>query len=602
MDVKQVALTRRRFRNGTVCIAGTVLLLLTRVSFVSGQEKFGDVYAIKAGRIVTVTQGIIQNGTIIIRDGIIEAVGKDLVIPAEAEIIEEDTMVVYPGLIDAHTSLALVKTEKKEQPTQPGAQPSRTPAAPLTTMMSPEKLTANMLNPKDTSIKKVRETGVTTVLTVPDQGIFIGQSALINLQGDKPEEMVLKSPVALHLGYSRQRGAYPATLMAVIAFQNQSLLDAQHHKLQWDRYNKQKRGWRRPLPNKSLDALLPALEGRQPVIISANRENEMKRALKLADEYNLDYILSGAVEGWRIVDRLKARMKPILLSLNFPKPESVTGYSFQLKIEGPSKEESKKAKAKPKPEEKKETKPGEKEKQEAKPVQKKEKDKEKDKEMAELYANAGVLHKAGVKFAFTSGGLKKPADFIKNAAKTIEYGLPKEEALKALTIHPAQIFGVVDQIGSIEEGKIANLIITTRELFDEKTKVKYVFVDGKKNKIEEPKKKKAEGEPSVNVSGTWDITITSPMGDVSVTVTLTQSGSDVTGGFKSEIGSTSVYDGSVAGNEIQFSVKLPMGGQPFELVFNGTVEEETMEGTIDLGEMGSAEWQGTKTSGPGLHF
>ena len=564
MEVKTVARTRRRLRNGTVCIAAAILLILSSLSFVSGQDKFGDVYAIKAGRIVTVTQGIIHNGMIIIRDGIIEAVGRDLVIPVEAEIIEEDTMVVYPGLIDAQTSLALVKTEKKEQPTQAGAQPSRIPAGPSPTMMSPEKLSADMLNPKDTGIKKVRETGVTTVLTVPDQGIFIGQSALINLQGDKPEEMILKSPVAMHLGYSRQRGVYPSTLMAVIAFQHQSLLDAQYHKLQWDRYNKQKRGWRRPQPNKSLDALLPALEGQQPVIILANRENEMKRALKLADEYNLDYILSGAVEGWRVVDMLKARMKPILVSLNFPKPESVTGYSFQLKIEGPSKE--------------------------------------KEKEMAELYANAGVLHKAGIKFAFTSGSLKKPADFIKNAAKTIEYGLPKEEALKALTIYPAQIFGIADQIGSIEEGKIANLILTTRELFDEKNRVKYVFVDGKKIKIKEPKKKKAEGEPEVNVSGTWDITITSSMGDVSVTITLTQSGSDVTGEFKSEVGSTSVYDGSVGGNEIQFSVKLPIGDQPVELVFNGTVEEDTMEGTIDLGEMGSAEWEGTKTSGPDLRF
>jgi imidazolonepropionase-like amidohydrolase len=593
MELKPVAPTRKRLRNGTVFIAGAILLILSSLSFVLGQDKFGDVYAIKAGRIVTVTQGIIHDGTIIIRDGIIEAVGRDLVIPVEAEIIEEDTMVVYPGLIDAQTSLALVKTEKKEQPTQAGAQPSRTPAGPLPTMMSPEKLSVDMLNPKDPGIKKVRETGVTTVLTVPDQGIFIGQSALINLQGNKPEEMILKSPVAMHLGYSRQRGVYPSTLMAVIAFQHQSLLDAQYHKLQWDRYNKQKRGWRRPQPNKSLDALLPALEGRQPVIILANRENEIKRALELADEYNLDYILSGAVEGWRVVDMLKARMKPILVSLNFPKPESVTGYSFQLKIEGPSKEQPKKAKERPKSEEKKEAKPEEK---------KEEKDKEKEKEMAELYANAGVLHKAGIKFAFTSGSLKKPADFIKNAAKTIEYGLPKEEALKALTIYPAQIFGIADQIGSIEEGKIANLILTTRELFDEKTKVKYVFVDGKKIKIKEPEKKKAEGEPEVNVSGTWDVTITSPMGDVSVTITLTQSGSDVTGEFKSEVGTTSVYEGSVGGHEIQFSVKLPIGDQPMELVFNGTVEEETMEGTIDLGEMGSAEWEGTKTSGPGLRF
>ena len=597
----QLRLTDWRRRKKRMTIAkGTVMLCVFLMACSLSYAGIGDVYAIKAGHIVTVTMGVIENGTIIIRDGIIEAVGKDIVIPAGAEIIKEDTMYVYPGLIDAHTSLALAKSDEKERPTQDRG---RAPSGPSPTMMSPEKLTADMLNPKDAKIKKVRETGVTTALTVPDQGIFIGQSVLINLYGEKSEEMILKSPVAMHLGYSRQRGVYPSTLMAVIAFQKQKLLDAQHHKLLWDRYKKQKRGWKRPAPNKSLDALVPVLEGRQPVIISANKENDIKRVLKLVDEFHMTPILSGIVEGWRVVDLLRGRNIPILLSLNFPKPENVTGYSFQLKVEGPAKE---KAKEKEKPKEKPETQDKPKDKTNEKTAAKekeeksKEKEKEEEKEKADLFANAGALSKAGIRFGFSSGGLKKPEDFIKNAAKTIEYGLPKEEALKAMTIYSAEILGVADQVGSLEEGKIANLIITTGELFDEKTKVKYVFVDGHKNEIEPPKKKKAEGEASVNVTGTWDVTIASPMGEVGVTITLTQSGSDVSGEFTSDFGETTVYDGSVSGNEIQFTVELPIGGQPMELVFIGTVEEDTMEGTIDLGEMGSADWEGTKTSGPGF--
>ena len=525
-----------------------------------------------------------------------------MAIPAGAEVIEEDTMYVYPGLIDAHSSLALEKPKQEEQPSTGGGRSSRTPSGPMPTMLSPEKLAADMLNPKDASIKKVRESGITTVLTVSEEGIFVGQSALINLNGDKPGEMILKSPVAMHIGYSLQRGTYPSTLMAVIAFQRQTFFDAQNHKLQWDRYRKQQRGIQRPLPNPSLDALASVLDGRQRVIITANSENEMKRALKLADEFGLDYILSGTVEGWRIADVLGARMKPILVSVEFPKPESVTGYSFKLKVEGPTQE---KAETKPEAEaeEKDKAKAGAKEeKKEDKNKEeknKKEKNKE-DEEKAELYANAGVLYQSGVKFAFTSAGLKKPEDFLKNVAKTVEHGLPKEEALKALTINPAEIFGVADQVGSIEEGKIANLIVTTGELFDEKTRVKYVFVDGKKSEVEAPKPKKAEGEATVNVSGTWDVDVTSPMGEVSVTISLKQSGSEVTGEFKSEMGSSSIYDGSVNGNKIQFSVKLPIGEQPVELVFTGTVEGDSMEGTIDLGEMGSAEWKGTKTSGPGF--
>jgi len=579
-------------KRGTILVGiGLICLILLGSPSIYGITE--DVVAIKAGQIVTVTAGVIENGTIIIRNGIIEAIGKDLVIPPGAEIIQEDTMYVYPGLIDAHTSIALQKPEQTEQSSQPGGQSSRGPVGPSPTMMSPEKLTADMLNPKDANIKKVRETGVTTVLTVPDEGIFIGQSALINLFGDASEGMILKSPVAMHLGYSRQRGVYPATLMAVIAFQKQKFYDAQHHKLLWDRYKKQKRGFQRPLPNKSLDALLPVLEGQQLVIISVNKENDIKRAIKLADEFQLNYLLSGVVEGWRVVDLLRAKNKPVLLSLNFPKPENVTGYSFQLKVEGPTKKEKPKAKTEDNEKQEGESK--------AKTEEKgKDKDKEKEKESADLYANAGALFKAGIKFCFSSGGLKKPEDFVKNAAKTIEYGLPKEEALKAMTIYPAELFGVTDQIGSIEVGKIANLVITTGELFAEETKVKYVFVDGRKNKIEKPKKKPT-GEASVNVSGTWEITVASAMGEVAVTVVLNQSGSEVTGEFKSEMGATSIYDGSVSGNAIQFSVKLPIGGQPFELVFDGTVEGDTMEGTIDLGEMGLADWEGTKTSGPGQY-
>ncbi|MFH1940750.1 MAG: amidohydrolase family protein [bacterium] len=591
---------RCRKRVGTVVGVIWIFCILTISAFaLSGTE---DVIAIKAGRIVTVTGGVIEKGTIIIRDGIIEAVGKDVAIPAGAEVIEEDTMYVYPGLIDAHSSLALEKPKQEEQPSTGGGRSSRTPSGPMPTMLSPEKLAADMLNPKDASIKKVRESGITTVLTVPEEGVFVGQSALINLNGDKPGEMILKSPVAMHIGYSLQRGTYPSTLMAVIAFQRQTFFDAQHHKLQWDRYKKQQRGIKRPVPNPSLDALAPVMDGRQKVVITANSENEMKRALKLADEFGLDYILSGTVEGWRIADVLGARMKPILVSVEFPKPESVTGYSFKLKVEGPTQE---KAETKPEAEagEKDKAKAGAKEeKKEDKNKEeknKKEKNKE-DEEKAELYANAGVLYQSGVKFAFTSAGLKKPEDFLKNVAKTVEHGLPKEEALKALTINPAEIFGVADQVGSIEEGKIANLIVTTGELFDEKTRVKYVFVDGKKSEVEAPKPKKAEGEATVNVSGTWDVDVTSPMGEVSVTISLKQSGSEVTGEFKSEMGSYSIYDGSVNGNKIQFSVKLPIGEQPVELVFTGTVEGDSMEGTIDLGEMGSAEWKGTKTSGPGF--
>jgi imidazolonepropionase-like amidohydrolase len=576
----------RRVRIG--CLLAAVLLFWGMTAQ-SNAQSVEHVYAIRAGKVVTVTQGILEDATIVVRNGIIEAVGKKVAVPVEAEVISADSLVVYPGLIDAHTELALkIPKKKEEQPGSTQTQTTETDPRLVPNLLSPDKRSFTMLNPKDAKIAKIRETGITTALTVPAKGIFIGQSALINLSGSRAEEMVLKSPVAMHLGYDGQRGLYPSTLMAVIAFQRQTFMDAQHHRFLWDRYAKQKKGWKRPLPDESLDALLPVLRGEMVVIISANRENEIKRALQLADEFKLNILISGAVEGWRVKDLLRTRQKPVLVSLNFPKPESVTGYAFQLKIEGPSKEKSKKIQKKT----------GKGESGVKKKSEEPEKDKEKEAEMKDLYANAGLLHKAGIRFAFASGGLKKPEDFIKNIAKTIEHGLPKEVALRAVTIHPAEIFGVADQIGSIEEGKIANLIVATGDLFDKETKLRYVFVDGKKAEIKEKKKPKPGEKSEVNVTGIWDVTVSTPEGDNPATLTLTQTGSDVSGELSSDLGTVSLYDGTVSGTTITFSVRLPLGDEPVEVVFNGTVEGNTIEGTLDLGEMGQVEWNAVK---PGFY-
>jgi len=561
---------QKRMLKGAVVL--WMLVFFVPCHGVVGSGEFGNVYAIKAGKIITVTGGIIENGTILVRDGIIQAVGQNIIIPPDAEVVAADTMWVYPGMIDAHTSLAL-KLPKKKEGDDAQEQQKQTPASSegkaSPELLKSDRCAADLLNPKDAKIAKVCQAGVTTVLTVPTSGIFIGQSALINLFGDTAEEMILKSPVAMHLGYQRQTGVYPSTLFGVIVYQRQTFLDAQHHQLLWDRYEKQRAGWHRPLPDKSLDALIPVLKGNLPIIISANKENEMKRAVRLAEEFGLNYMISGATEGWRVVDLLKAQKKPLLVSLNFPKPKDVTGYTFKLKVKGPEKE---------KPDEKK---------AEAK------KEEEENPEKKEIYANASVLHRAGIMLAFTSQGLKKPDEFLKNAAKAVEHGLPKEEALKAMTINPATIFGVADQVGSIEEGKIANLVITTGDMFDEKTKVKLVFIDGHKVDVEEAKKKPDE-EPAVDVTGTWEMMVTTEMGDISATVTLIQTGSEVTGTFKSEMGTSGITDGTISGSDIEFSVTLPIMDQPRELVFIGTVEEDTMEGSLDLGAMGTAEWKANR--------
>ena len=419
----------------------------------------GDVYAIKGATIIPVTSDTIKSGTIILRGGIIDDVGQSVTIPPDAMVIEAESLIIYPGLIDAHTNLCMpVPKEKKED--GESARNQDTGEA-----FAPERFSWKLLKPTKELLEKRFGMGITTALSVPDKGIFIGQSTLINLGDTEPAHMVLKPVVAMHLGYTSQK-EYPNTLMAIIAYQKQCFYNAQHHKNLWDRYNQIKRGIKRPEPNESLDALIPVLERNLPVIITANEENEIRRAVKLARQFGLEYMISGATEGWRVVDVLKAENKPVLLSMNYPKPEDVTGYSYLLEVEGPAKEEKKESK---------------------KDDAAKEKSKDEEK-IPEIFKNAAILYKAGIHFAFTSFGMKKTEDFLKNIKKAIAHDLPADAALRALTIQPARIFGVAEQTGSIEAGKIANLVITDGDIFDENTTVKYVFIDGKKMDLQEKKK------------------------------------------------------------------------------------------------------------------
>ncbi len=475
-------------------------------------------------------------------------------------------MYVYPGLIDAHTNIAIPRKKPEVRRTQAGRTTPREPEPAFT----PEKKAVDLIKADNKSLKKIVESGVTTALTVNPTGVFPGTSALINLRGETPGEMIVKPLVAQHITYAIRRGAYPSTLMGVVAFQRQTFLDLKHY-IELKNISKiTTRGWKRPDYDGKLEALIPVFENNFPVIINAMKENDIIRAVKLAREFNLNYIISGAVEGYRTVELLKREGKPVLLSLDFPEPMQVTGYSFALKVKPPEVEK--------------------------KPSKEEEKKKEKeDKEFWDLiYGNAATLYQAGIKFAFCSAPKSKPEKLLENVRKTVEHGLPKDEALKALTVNPAKIFGVEEELGTIEEGKIANIIVCDKEIFDKKCKMRYVFVDGKKIEIvKKPEKKKKEETAKVDVSGEWDVEIETPDGIMSATLIINQSGNEFSGTFSSEMGDIELQNGKISGNEIEFVVTA--GG--IEATFSGTVKGNEINGTVDAGPMGTVTWKATKKPG-----
>ena len=528
---------------------------------------------------------------VVIRNGLIAAVGADVVVPADARVVDATGMMVYPGLIDAYTSYGLRPPTPTGGPNAAAAAANPQAAilaalsAPTTnTGLLPEVTVADQLQITAETFDPQRSAGITAALTAPRDGIFRGQSAFINLGNETSEKLLLKAPHSLSIGFSRGGigfgGGYPNSGMGVFAFLRQAFMDAQHYRDEWDWYSKAPRGKTRPEHNKSSAALIPVVNGKMPVIFNVTSEREIRRAIALAEEYNLKYLLAGATQSYLVADYLKQKDATVLLSLSYPqKPAN---------LEDPESEALRVLR-----------------------------------DRAEAPKAAAALHKAGVKFAFTSGTLTRPADFIVNAARAIESGLPKDEALKAMTIYPAQIFGLSEQLGSIEKGKIANLIVTSGDLFNKDTKIKHTFVDGKQYVIKEASApmrpggmpggpgggmpgggRPANAAPSteataaqssnINVAGTWTLTVNPPGGGpVTRTLTLKQEGNKITGEITYASGPVPISEGKLNGNELTFVYVIRYSDNELLITARAKIEGNSLTGMMETNST-SYDFSGTR--------
>ncbi|MBC7349239.1 MAG: amidohydrolase family protein [Candidatus Aminicenantes bacterium] len=391
-------------------------------------------YALVNCRLVTVSGPTIEKGTIVIRNGLIEAVGasQKIAIPADAEVIEAGGLTAYPGLISAHTNLFLEIKEPDQPQTAEDFMTAYTqPAAP---QEFPELLIFREIKPKTKTVESWHRVGFTTVVVAPARGIFQGQSVILNLNSDQANRMVLKQPWALHINFTTERGLYPSSLMGTVAFIRQKFYDTQHYSLHLKKYLDSPRFLTRPEYDPFLEALVPFVVEKKPVVFQCNNQEDIKRALRLIDEFQLKAVLSGCNEAWRVTANLKTARIPLLVSLDF-RPPATSLYNQQG--------EAARKKAE-----------------------------------AELYpANAAILARENIPFALTSFGLSDTS-LGKNLQAALKAGLSPEAALKALTIEPARILGLDQQLGTLEPGKMANLVLTRGDLFGEKTRVVKVLVDG----------------------------------------------------------------------------------------------------------------------------
>ncbi|GIV59870.1 MAG: amidohydrolase [Rhodothermaceae bacterium] len=382
-------------------------------------------FAITNARIETVAHGTIERGTVVIRGDRIEAVGTDVAIPAGAEVIDGTGMTVYPGMIDSGTHLGLAEIGAVDETND------YREVGDLNPQM--EALTA--VNPNSVLIPVTRVSGVTTVIAEPSGGLFPGVAALINLVGYTPEQMhaggvrlmVLEFPTTGRRGFFDRRSDEEIEKAAEKALKKLNDI--------WDRavlyakidsaYHAAKNPPRKPEHVPEMEALLPVVRGEMPLMIKVNREKDILNAIEWVKERGLkNVVFSEVAEGWRVADKLAEAGIPCLVGpvLSIPTRDS-DRYD-------------------------------------------------------KAYANAGLMQQAGVKVALRTGEAENVRNLPFNAGFAAAYGMGREEALRAVTLNAAEIFGIAGDYGSIEPGKKANLFVADGDPFEPKTQVHHVFIDG----------------------------------------------------------------------------------------------------------------------------
>jgi Amidohydrolase family len=538
------------------CVGSLALTLLplTQAAISPGAAAQGgepQYFAIRGARVVSVAGPVMEDATVVVARGVILAVGgKDVPIPADALVIDGKGLTVYPGLFDALTDVGIPPATPA--PGESGGSrgggggqpPSRGPEdRPGAT---PWRSGADEASLSDKRIESWRNAGFTTVVSAPKGGFFPGQAAVLDLAGERNGDLVVKAPVALPLNLNPSGGfgsGFPDSKMGVLGYVHQVWLDVDWSTKAEATYEKNPRGTARPRYDRVNSALADALEDHPVVLIPANSSLELRRALVLTDRWKFpESKISAAIVGgqmaYEVSDELAAKKLPVIVNVKWPEPE-------------------------------------------------KDSDPDRVPSLRELRfrdrapSSPAALAKAGVRFAFSSDGITSPAEILKAVKKSVDAGLAPDAAIRALTLSPAEIFGVADRTGSIEKGKIANLIVTDGDLFGEKTKIKMIFVDGKRFEIREPERPK--DPPKGDLTGKWTLKYTTPEGDEESTVELTMSSDGtLSGTVASHRGTANIISGYASADKFNFVINMVIEGSPADVNFSGTFEKNTMKGTISV--------------------
>ncbi len=456
------------------CAALSLLLCSLFLLAPQARAERPRIYAITGVVVVPAPGKRIEDATVVLRDGLVEAVGKDIPVPADAEVIAaEDDWTVYPAFIDAASSVGLDAEASAAASGGPprGDEESRPGSPHELSSVHPEQSVVDRLDVGHASFERHRELGFAVAQVLPQSGLFRGQSAVVLLRDGPAAELILDDRLAQVIAFEKSSfmaRQYPSSTIGAIAAVRQTLLDAERQKVWNERYAKDPRGMPHPEFHSSDAALLKLLGGDEPAVFVSLAALDPLRFRKIANHFRLQAMTVAQGLGDRPEYLVDAGM-PVLLPLEMPEkpdlddPEAVLDVSLdemQALVRAP-----------------------------------------------QLPAE---LNEAGVEFAFVTAGMKSPRSFSENLVKVVEAGLSPDKALAALTTVPAKLLGMDRTLGRIEPGMQANLIVVQGELFTDKPVFRHVFIDGYHEEIE-PQETIGDPNAVVDPRGRWEI-VTEVMG------------------------------------------------------------------------------------------
>ena len=399
--------------------------------------------ALKGGKLLTVSHGTIENGVLVMQNGKIIAVGaaSSVKIPKDARVVDAAGMTVYPGLIDSEDNLGL---------TEISAEDSTNDLIESSEEIMPHMHVYDAFHAESELIPVTRLNGVTNALIAPDsKDTLPGQDSFVQLAGKSAEDMVLIRDIAMPLNFTGDqrrnesgKRKFPSTRMGLASQLRQAFLDAQDYAQHWTDYEKKKneaaqkpddkdkkaedKDKKAPTPPKrdlKLEALLPYLQGKKPIVLAAEEANDLQTAVSLAHEFNLKFVLDHISQSQSVLDYVASLKVPVIVGPIYEDPKPYERYDA-------------------------------------------------------VYSLPAQLYKRGVKIVFASFDAHNVRNLPYQAGYATAFGLPYDEALKAITLNAAETWGVADQLGSLDTGKTANVVVANGDPLDLRTDVKQVFIAG----------------------------------------------------------------------------------------------------------------------------